>query len=324
MKHFILIALAAIFLQGCKDIIAENISGKTPQIILPYNGQTVMQNPVHFKWEPIEGATKYRLQVASPSFSNIQIYALDSIVTGTDFYMALDSNSYELKLTAMNAGYTSHTLDKVFFTVGVQPSGGGNAVVLQTPADSAFFKSAAAFEKTFTWTQLSGASYYEFYLKKGASFANGQQLDYDAHVNPPTKTIAETIVLGEGQYHWAVRAYLTSGSETALARRKFFIDTTKPNVPVLVSPNLSQTPGDIVFTWTTPGTDPGAVHAPIHAVIEVAENQTFTVGLVTREATGNTATINLIGIGDRFWRVKNVDAAGNISIYSNIMAFSIQ
>lgn len=328
MKNLILIltAVTTLVLQGCKEIIAENISGKTPVIIIPANGQTVTQNPVHFKWEPMSGATKYHLQVVSPSFANISVYALDSVITGTDFYMALDSNSYELKLTAMNAGYSSNTLSGVHFVVGVPPTsgGGGNTVVLKTPEDNAYFNSADAFQRTFTWTDLPNETHYELYLKRGSSFSGGVDVvpPY-TYISPPQKTLDASVVLTEGQYHWGVRAYLNDETETALSKRTFFIDTTRPNAPGLISPSSMETPGPIVFTWSNGSSDPGTVHSPVNSIIEISDNQNFSVILETKTVQGTTTTINLMGSGQRFWRVRNRDDAGNQSAYSSTMIFTL-
>ena len=77
-------------------------------------------NPVHFKWEEMEGASIYRLEIVSPSFASINQFLLDSLVVGTDFYLDLDSNEYELRLTAQNGVYESQILAPVKFWVGVQ------------------------------------------------------------------------------------------------------------------------------------------------------------------------------------------------------------
>ena len=107
MRTLLLLFGIAISAVSCEKIIAEDITAETPVLILPAENDTVSQNPVHFKWQELEGASKYHLEVVSPSFAAISQFALDSVVTGTDFYFNLDSNEYELKLTALNGGYES-------------------------------------------------------------------------------------------------------------------------------------------------------------------------------------------------------------------------
>lgn len=323
MKIILYLAVFALFFSGCKDIMSENITGKTPVMIIPTNGQTVPQNPVHFKWESLKGATKYQLQVVSPSFSNISIYALDTIITGTEFYFPLDSNNYELKLTALNSGYTSNALTGIFFTVNTANNGGGTgSLILETPLDQAYFRSVSAFQRTFKWKPVLNISHYEFYLKKGTSFASGTVVSYFDHLNLPNANISDTITFREGEYHWGVRAYLANGFETPITKRNFYIDTTRPNIPVLVSPGSTQTPGNITFVWDN-GTDPGDVHAPVNSTIEVSDSPTFASNNQIFTIQGTTKIIPVIGIGMRYWRVRNKDEAGNQSAYSPRGEFSL-
>ena len=95
MRTLLLLLGLGIFAVSCEKIIAEDITAETPVLVLPSVNDTVNQNPVHFKWEEIEGASKYHLEVVSPCFSAISQFPLDTIVTGTDFFFGLDSSQYE-------------------------------------------------------------------------------------------------------------------------------------------------------------------------------------------------------------------------------------
>lgn len=306
---------------GCKDIISVNITEKTPEIIIPSNGQNVTVNPIHFKWEKMEGATKYRLQVVSPAFSNIQLYALDTVISSTDFYFPLDSNAYELKLTALNSGYQSKSLQGVYFNVNSSSgSGTGGPVVLETPVQGKYYKSADQFQKTFRWRAVNNVASYEFYLKRGADFASATTLLYAPNLTLPSLNV-DTMSFREGQYHWGVRAYLNGGQETAITKSNFYIDTTRPNTPTCVSPNSYETPGNITFVWDNGSSDPGIVHSPVSSVLEVARDNNFTTDKQTFVVQGNTTVVNLLGMGNIYWRVKNRDEAGNESNYSTTAYF---
>jgi hypothetical protein len=162
---------------GCEEVIAKKISSETPVLIVPSVNDTVQFNPVQFKWEKMDGATEYRLQVVTPGFSNISYFTLDTIVTGTEFYAALDSAQYELKLTALNAGYESQTLGPIPFWVGIQPSGGsGTSVVLSTPLSGEYKQDG--YSGPFSWNALTMATSYEFSLRQGSSFATGTPVHF--------------------------------------------------------------------------------------------------------------------------------------------------
>lgn len=315
-----LIGLFMAFTYGCEKIVAEDISEKTPVLILPTVYDTIGSNPVHFKWEAMEGATKYRLQIVGPGFSNISEYLLDSVITLTDFYMELDSNEYEMKLTALNGAYESVTLGPLKFWVGVQSTVSNNVVTLLTPEDQKY--ESELFDNKFSWIPLSDASSYEFSIRKGSSFQTGDIIDQQNTISTFTYTVPDELT--EGTYFWGVKAYLSTG-ETNFTVRTLYIDTTGPNLPVLSTPadNASVTSGDVSFIWNN-GSDPGTIHSPVHSYFELATDAAFTstVPGTPIDLQTNTFTINLSS-GIYYWRVTNSDEAGHSSGESTTFTFTI-
>jgi hypothetical protein len=318
ISTFLLIALAIATVSSCKDIIAEDITGNMPVLILPQSNDTVQSNPVHFKWEAIAGATRYRLQIVRPNFGNITDFVIDSMITATDFYMALDSNEYELKLTAMNAGYSSATLGPVHFWVGISPSsGGGSAVVLQTPAEQAYLGETFLEDRAFDWNDISNA-HFEFSIRKGSSWENFTEI---VHTSPSLSSsnyiLPGSVNLPQGKYLWGVKSYVNS-VESPSTVRTFYIDTIRPAQATLSNPfdNSFENAGPIMFSWTV--TAAGNNQAPVSSVLEIATDNAFT-NLLNLSGTGevdaNTSTVSLVS-GLYYWRVRNIDAAGNEAGYS--------
>lgn len=321
---FTLVALIALT-SSCKEIVAENIEGDTPVLLVPYHTDTVDVNPVQFKWEVLEGATKYRLQVVSPSFTNISSYVLDTLITGTEFFQALDSNEYELKLTALNAGYESLTLGPIKFWVGVQPTFTNNEVILNTPSDLHYVN--ADFVGPFSWNTLQDLGSFEFSLREGATFATGSVIDFHNGINSTSISLSNGIVLEEGEYVWGVKAYLNSGFETPFATRRILVDVTNPNEPIgPFSPINSMSPGQITFQWSN-GSDNGTIQSPVTSYLEISSDSSF--GTLWEgsayEVIGNQLMVDmtLALVGTYYWRIINVDEAGNTSIYSATSSFSI-
>lgn len=306
---------------GCDDFIAKNISDKTLVVLVPAVNDTVNINPVHFKWEAVEGATSYHLQVVTPSFSGISDYVIDTVITKTDFSFSLDSNVFEMKLTATNAGYTSKTSSALKFWVGVHASPSSNKIVLTAPSDTAYVNDG--FNRTFTWQALASAVNYEISIRKGSSFAIGS-IEYmknnvsSTSITPSTNELA----LSEGIYWWGVKAYTATG-ETYYSTRKLGIDLTEPNDPLLVAPLATNlvNEGVVSFSWNN-GADPGTVKSPVHSTIEVSGNSSFTDIKQSSELIGNTKSFTLTS-GIYYWRVKNVDEAGNNSSYSTSVEFTV-
>lgn len=292
----------------------------TPVLIVPAASDTILSNPVLFKWEEMEGATKYRLQVVSPSFSSISYYVLDTIVTNTQLTYSLDSTVFELKLTAMNGGYTSQTLGPVQFWVGVGPTVNVSQVILSSPSSDNYVNST--FNDSFSWQSISGALTYEFSLRESDNFAIGNILHTQNAISTTQFTLPGSLVLDEGTYSWGVKAYFASG-ETNYSTRKFYIDLTDPNTPTLTSPAAMsfQSTGVITFSWSN-GIDGGVVHAPIHSIIEVSDDPSFTTILFTDDLIGSTSNFTLT-TGTFYWRVYNYDEADNTSAYSTINQFIV-
>ena len=316
MKYLILLSSVLVLCTSCEKIVAEDITGKMPVLLLPSSGSVLSDNYVQFKWQEMEGASKYHLMVVSPNFSNPQAYVLDTLVTGTEFYATLDSNFYELKLVGVNAVYRSDTLGPIPFEVSI--SGGGNSVTLQSPSNGA--ADNANFSGTFTWLPLSGATSFEFSLREGTDFTVGSIVASQTNIS--TTSYAITPTLDEGNYTWGVKAYL-GASETGFSTRTFVIDTTVPNQAVLASPtNLAPvSAGTVTFDWNN-GNDPGNFPTEVTSWLEIANNTAFS-GATQIDLVGDTWDETITAPDTYYWRVINIDAAGNSAAASDVFSFTI-
>ncbi len=313
MKILAFILLITLLASSCEKIVAEDITSETPVLILPAVNDTIDNNPVYFKWGEMEGASKYRLEIVSPSFASISQFLLDSLVVGTDFYLDLDSNEYELRLTAQNGGYESQILGPIKFWVGVQSSGTSTNVVVNSPINDSYVN--ASFNNQFTWTSLAAATNYEFALREGASFSTGTIIDGQNNIS--TTSYTTSFVLSEGEYFWGVKAYFGT-TETPFTTAHFYVDEFDPNVAVLSNPgNLSfDFAGNVVFSWGN-GTDLGTIQSPITSKLEIATDTGFGTIIETVNVNGNSVTVNL-SAGTYYWRVTNTDEAGNSAVASTV------
>lgn len=319
MKYLIvLLALIPIF-TSCEKIIAEDITGEVPVLILPTNGAQVTINPVHFKWEEMEGASKYHLMVVSPSFANPQSYVLDTLITGTEFFYSLDSNFYELKLVGVNGGYRSDTLGPIAFEVSAAGGGGGGTLVLTNPSNGNFVN--ASFGGNFNWTPLQNVDNYEFALREGTDFSIGNPLETQPGISTTNHTY--TPALSEGEYVWRITANFTSGTST-FTTNSFSVDTTTPNQATLSLPldASTQFSGTVDFTWSN-GTDPGNINAPVISYLQFADDVAFS-NPDEYLVSGNMESLDFTAFGTYYWRVINIDAAGNEANSSAIYSFIIQ
>ncbi len=318
MYFLILFSLA---FASCKDIQSENIEGKMPVLLVPASNDTVQVNPVKFKWEAMEGATKYRLQVASPSFANPSEYALDTTVSLTEFDFALDSNEYELKLTALNSGYQSLTLGPIKFWVGIEPTITNDVVVLNSPTDNIYVN--GSFTGSFNWNSLSDVSSYEFNMRQGSNFNTGIPFDFQNNLATNSVNLSSGVTLSEGTYVWAVKAFLNSGTETPYAKRTLFVDVTNPNTPLgPFAPIGNEIIGNVTFSWSN-GSDNGTIKAPVTSTLQISTDSGFGTLWGTFTVSSNQAIVDMTSASANtyYWRVINQDEAGNVSLYSATNSF---
>lgn len=317
MKNYSLIFLAvlgsALLFSRCDDVIAKDITEELPVVVLPQSEDTIEANPVHFKWQAMSGATKYHLEIVSPSFDNIDTYALDSVVTGTNFFFSLDSNEYQFRLTALNAGYESQTTNPITFWVGTSAGVPQTSVVLDAPAADAYVN--GSFDGKFKWVILNNADHYTFELHEGGSFSN-PTVDIQPDVESWTVTSHTGAQLPEGDYIWGVKAYMTNGDETVYTKRRLYVDKTNPGIATDVIPSngTTLTSGTITFTWDTP-TDTGIMQSPVKSVLEISTNSNFSDIIPSVPVTGESAQRTLPA-GTYYWRVRLVDEAGNSGLVS--------
>lgn len=303
---FSILVVSVLF--SCNKIIEEDISDDIPILILPQNNATISTNPVHFKWHEMNGATKYHLEIVSPSFDNISSYDLDSIVTGGNFYFNLDSNQYEFRITAMNGAYSSKTLGPISFVVGTSLGSSNPAVTLNSPNQNAYFN--GQFDGAFSWFTLPGTNTYTFELHETTTFA-GPLLDIFDQIGTNGITSLDGQTLGEGTYSWGVKAFLSNGEETNFSKRIFYIDTIAPGISngLLPANNSNEPSGSITFEWTLP-TDVGTIQSPVQSILQISTDITFT-SLLAPDTTSNLSLTKTLLQGTYYWRVQTVDEAGN-------------
>lgn len=86
-------------MQTTADLTAETVV-----ILAPSNNASLNNANVTLSWEKLEGATSYRIQIATPSFENAQQIVSDTQTTATNHTLTLSSGtSYEWRVKAENA-----------------------------------------------------------------------------------------------------------------------------------------------------------------------------------------------------------------------------
>jgi len=296
---------------SCKDILEEDIQNQMVTMIIPQADDTLTTNSVHFKWHEMDGADEYRLQVVSPSFSDISSFELDSLISGTEFYYALNPGNYEFQIRGENSAYESVYSGPYAFQID-SVSDLSNQVVPIVQLGSPYYTNLS--DVSVQWQSVFAADYYEFQLRSGSNFNSST-----------TTLVTEPVIYGnafatstaplsaEGEYSWGVRA-INNNSQSQYSSEVIYVDLTNPNDVSLLSPSdgFNNSNDTVLFKWDS-GTDPGSINSPISYVLELDVNASFTS--LTEYNTSADSLKLVLSSNTYYWRVKALDEAGNQSVY---------
>lgn len=148
-----------ISLYGCMDFMEENMSDTEVTIIAPPHQATISSSTQTFWWEEVEGAIHYKIQMARPSFDDIQQLIIDSMSTDNKFdypVSDLTPGNYEWRVRAQNESSQGSFVTKSF-TVSSELDISDERVQLTDPEYGASFSS---YEVDLSWESVMGAEWY--------------------------------------------------------------------------------------------------------------------------------------------------------------------
>lgn len=305
-KICILLLLSFLSLLSCEEILLEDdISNKSVSLTAPFDGAGFNSTSVTFNWEPVSGATGYRLQIARPNFSDPLEIVVDVIVESNSSIQQLNVGEYAWRVKAINSSYeTSYSTRSL--TIFSNDDFQNNTVVLLSPSNGLITNTAT---QNLTWQNILGATTYQVHIKNSTG-----AVVLDESI---TSTNYSFNFL-EGQYTWEVRA--SNGSQQTLySGRSILIDTTPPNTPSLSVPanNSFTDENDVFFQWN---------RVPHSGSIEFDSIYIYKNNLLTDlkvKDMSDSPFETTLETGTYFWFVKSFDEAGNIGSQSTIFSFTV-
>lgn len=321
IKHATVLIISFLILlfsiNSCKDIQEEDLSDTSVVLFAPANETSTDVLTHTFWWSEIEGADKYNIQIASPSFLTPDYLVLDSNVTINKYTYTLNPGTYEWRVKAFNGAYETY-YTTYSLKIDSTPDLSGQQVVLISPSDNLASNNMTF---TFQWYELYNAEDYRFEIR--TPDWNGSL------VIPPQITQYDTIslTLDEGFYVWGVQAQNVT-SNSPFSSRSLIVDTTAPNTPTLIYPNVNEVINDstltnsiITFEWQR-GADYGS---SIKDSLYVSSDSLFLSGIIVSTYVTDTVYSNTMTTGnDYFWKVRSIDAVGNYSNYSVTRKFTYE
>jgi hypothetical protein len=313
INKIILIALA-IITYSCEDILEEDISDDTVQILSPANNAKIESNVVSFKWSSLKGADKYRIQV----YQSNQVLVLDSLTTKTSITLPLNAGSYVWRVRAENYAYESVYSFPSNFSTTIPNDLTNQQVILSSPENDKFIN---FIKVSLNWEALNNATSYSV---KVVNTATSLEVFSKADLTGTSITF-ELPTPADGTYEWRLKAKNADSETKQYSARKFNVDTTIPNQPknTLPADNSTQTANtSITYTWSI-AADAGSAKSPISYVIEFASDVDFNSIVQTQNSTSTTLQYTFPTTGVYYWRVRAIDGAGNIGTNSTGFKFTV-
>jgi hypothetical protein len=300
---------------ACEEIEQDELDKRKVVLTAPTD-QLITTNLSHtFLWEEVEKAEGYVLQIAQPSFKEIQQFVLNVDLPETTYDYTLAPGIYEWRVKAYNniseTDFTTYTI-KVDSSLSLS----GAKVILVSPA-AGFVTSND--EISFSWQSIDVATTYRVEIRS-PNWDNG------ARVFDPIFTSVPSISLldfdgEEGDFAWAVQAENDFSKSVFSDPRSFTIDFTAPATPGLTKPidNAILNDSVVQMQWVRPGENGSPISDSVF--IYTDQNETNLIRSALVNVTSLTDTFNF---GTYYWKVRSYDAAGNKSAYSISRSFRVQ
>jgi hypothetical protein len=92
---------------SCKEVTEPILDNKQIVISAPLDNLVTTTTKNTFVWEPVDGATKYQLQIVSPKFDSVLLFLTDSTFNKPMLTYTLTPGKYQWRVRAING--SSHT-----------------------------------------------------------------------------------------------------------------------------------------------------------------------------------------------------------------------
>jgi hypothetical protein len=285
------------------------VSPTSPQLLSPVNNSISQIMPLTFRWNAVQQATGYRLQVATDSLFSV-IALDDSTLTDTTRIASSFQplTKYYWHVNAKNIAGTGPFSTVWSYTTAVAPP---STPLLAVPADNA---TGQPINIRFTWYRVTGAASYRLQLSQDSTFAT---LSKDSSLITDT-TLQILSLSNSAKYFWRVNASNNGGSSSFSTMRRFTTIAPAPLPPQLAFPANGALNQAIAFTFRW--------NKSINALsyrIQLAKDSLFTnIVLNDSTVTDTNRVISALSYSTKyFWRV-NATGAGGTGAYSLLWQFT--
>ena len=309
-----ILAIFTLLFISCDDILEEDISDDTIDIITPTDNSFIEGSAVQFNWNDLDGADEYSIQVTD----EVNIIILDTTVTSTVFRYDFEEDSYFWRIKGSNFAYETEYSTPSQFTIVPVSNFEDIELSLSNPIDD--FKTNDLNSFRFSWNAISTAVSYDFEILE----AESNRIIFSEKLTVSEITLDMGTSIEDGSYIWQVRA--SNGvSLSNFSQRNFILDTEAPSSPALITPASNEELNnneEITFSWEFPENDDSLTD--IISILEIASDSDFDT-IIHEELDINTTELQYTPstTGTFYWRVFGTDAVGNEGVINDSGEFTI-
>lgn len=297
---FLLAGILCVFIvNACDDVIEPDLTNKEVTLVAPADSISTQFSTQTFYWDGVKGALSYHLRIVRPNFTHIEQLVADTAVTETRFTINLNPGKYEWGVSAQNGSSAT-----AYFIRTLQIDSSSNLinqkVQLSYPVQGYTTNSQNV---NFSWKQLYNATSYYFELRP--SNFNGNPF-YTRTTTGDTVNVSN---IPEGNFIWAIKAS-NQNTSTDFSTQTILIDRTAPAKPTLLAPKdrSAVTSWPVKLSWNRNENGAG-----IYDSIYVAIDTLFTTKVLSQVVDTASLSVTFTQDTTYFWKVKTIDAAGNVS-----------
>ena len=266
-------------LSACQTFTTANVCPVAPKLLTPADGATNVASPVKFDWDPVNGATEYRVNAIIGSSAP----AVLATIKETEYIASVPAGPVEWWIDPIGNGCPTITTTHFRFTAA---GGCASNAGIPTPLSPANNATGLTSPVTFQWTAVQNATGYRVF---------GSTSPSDIFLIGSTTGAAQlTAPVPKGTITWLVQALFPNNCPMTVSRTFTFTTatgaacSTAAATPASPPNNATGVASPVAFTWT------GVAGASGYELYVNNELQGFTT---------ETTLTRLVGDGKNTWRV---------------------
>jgi len=311
----IIVTFIMLICGACDDVLEEDITGDIVKIVTPLDGAVLEGNIAQFRWDELEGAKEYRLQI----MKNENFVITDTLVIDNVFNYQINSGKYLWRIRGENFGYNSIYTFDTSFTMVASLDLADQTISLKSPVDNLYYNGGSL---NLSWEPVETAEFYQIELLK----VEGEMetsIFVSENIAEFSFALPDNIITDDANYVWQVKAINTT-SQSEFFRRNIFLDSQVPVKPVLTTPTEGQVftvSTDINFSWSYQ--DEGQVQSAITSSLQVSTDENFTEIVQESDNSNLEFSTSFASANTYYWRVKGTDEALNKGEFSVTGTFTV-